>query len=120
MYNACVEQKKSKNNALYIINLRCTMRCTMKHVVISPPTPLLILNLNFFLISFFPRYTELEEEKTTQPVRIRSYNWCLSLPPRCSNYRTEMRDVTKLQVSRPLTFMVLKKATLKVCPAISV
>lgn len=44
-------------------------------------------------------YTELEQLKTTHPVRVRSYNWCFSIPPRCSNYRTEQREVTKLQVS---------------------
>ncbi|KAJ6647481.1 Lariat debranching enzyme B [Pseudolycoriella hygida] len=43
------------------------------------------------------KYIELQEEKTTQPVRIRSYNWCLSFPPRCSNYRTEIHEVIKLQ-----------------------
>lgn len=44
-------------------------------------------------------HVELEQQRVQHPVRVRSYNWCLSLPPRCSNYRTEMREVTRLQVS---------------------
>lgn len=52
-------------------------------------------------------YTELEQLKTTHPVRVRSYNWCFSIPPRCSNYRTEIKEVTKFQVSK---FLVVIRA----------
>lgn len=54
--------------------------------------------MNRFLYETFSRYVEVERVKTTQPVQVRSYNWCLSYPPRCTNYRTEIKEVFKLQV----------------------
>ncbi|XP_059619266.1 uncharacterized protein LOC132263501 [Phlebotomus argentipes] len=42
-------------------------------------------------------FTELEERRVTQPVRIRSHVWCLEFPPRCAHYRTEMKEIIKWQ-----------------------
>lgn len=48
-----------------------------------------------------PRYsfTELEQQRSTEPVRIREYGWCFGVPPRCSKYRTETKEIVKYQVS---------------------
>lgn len=42
--------------------------------------------------------TELIRVPVQQEVKVRSSSWCLEIPPRCSNYKTEMREVIKLQV----------------------
>ncbi|XP_037911528.1 uncharacterized protein LOC119651809 isoform X2 [Hermetia illucens] len=41
--------------------------------------------------------TELIRVPVQQEVKVRSSSWCLEIPPRCSNYKTEMREVIKLQ-----------------------
>lgn len=76
--------------------------------------------MNRFLYEIFSRYVEVERVKTTQPVQVRSYNWCLSYPPRCTNYRTEIKEVFKLQVgiahSKGLhNFSVLVPAAIQLC-----
>ena len=43
-------------------------------------------------------YVEEVHTPTMQPVKIRTATWCLEFPPRCSNYKTEMREVLKVQV----------------------
>lgn len=44
-------------------------------------------------------YVEQLKVPTMQPVRIRSSQWCMEIPPRCSNYKTEMREVVQIKVS---------------------
>ncbi|KNC21181.1 hypothetical protein FF38_00044 [Lucilia cuprina] len=43
-------------------------------------------------------YVEETRTPSLQPVKIRTATWCLEFPPRCSNYKTEMREVVKVQV----------------------
>lgn len=43
-------------------------------------------------------YVEEMRTPSMQPVKIRTATWCLEFPPRCSNYKTEMREVVKVQV----------------------
>lgn len=43
-------------------------------------------------------YVEEIRTPSMQPVKIRTSTWCLEFPPRCSNYKTEMREVVKVQV----------------------
>lgn len=44
-------------------------------------------------------YVELLQVPEVQPVRVRTSSWCLDIPPRCSSYKTEMREVMRTQVS---------------------
>lgn len=44
-------------------------------------------------------YEELLQVPEVQPVRVRTSTWCLEIPPRCPSYKTEMREVMKVQVS---------------------
>lgn len=44
-------------------------------------------------------YVEQIKIPTIQSVKVRSSEWCLEFPPRCSNYKTELREVIKYQVS---------------------
>ncbi|CAD6997396.1 unnamed protein product [Ceratitis capitata] len=43
-------------------------------------------------------YVEQLKVPTIQPVRIRSSQWCMEFPPRCSNYKTEMREVMQIKI----------------------
>lgn len=45
-------------------------------------------------------YVEEMRTPSMQPVKIRTATWCLEFPPRCSNYKTEMREVVKVQVGK--------------------
>ena len=44
-------------------------------------------------------FTDVEQHRSTEPVRIREYGWCLGFPPRCSKYRTDVKEIIKYQVS---------------------
>ncbi|KAL9876449.1 nimrod A isoform 3-T3 [Glossina fuscipes fuscipes] len=55
-------------------------------------------------------YVEEIRTPSMEPVRIRSSAWCLEFPPRCSNYKTEMREVIK-------TENVTKTRTIRFCCA---
>lgn len=44
-------------------------------------------------------YVEEVRTPSMQPVKIRTATWCMEFPPRCSNYKTEMREIIKVQVS---------------------
>ncbi|XP_067620173.1 uncharacterized protein NimA [Eurosta solidaginis] len=55
-------------------------------------------------------YVEHLKVPSMQPVRIRSSEWCLEFPPRCSNYKTEMREVVQIK-------NVTKTRTIRFCCA---
>uniref|UniRef100_A0A1A9WU31 EMI domain-containing protein n=1 Tax=Glossina brevipalpis TaxID=37001 RepID=A0A1A9WU31_9MUSC len=55
-------------------------------------------------------YVEEIRTPSMEPVRIRSSAWCLEFPPRCSNYKTEMREVIK-------TENITKTRTIRFCCA---
>ncbi|ALC39615.1 nimA, partial [Drosophila busckii] len=42
-------------------------------------------------------YVEHLEIPEIQPVRVRTTSWCLEIPPRCASYKTEMREVMRVQ-----------------------
>ncbi|KAL7740378.1 hypothetical protein ACLKA6_013176 [Drosophila palustris] len=42
-------------------------------------------------------YVEVLQVPEVQPVRVRQSSWCLDIPPRCSSYKTEMREVMRVQ-----------------------
>ncbi|XP_030377147.1 uncharacterized protein LOC115626037 [Scaptodrosophila lebanonensis] len=42
-------------------------------------------------------YVEHVPVPEMQPVRVRTSSWCLEIPPRCATYKTEMREVMKVQ-----------------------
>ncbi|XP_002133218.2 uncharacterized protein NimA isoform X1 [Drosophila pseudoobscura] len=42
-------------------------------------------------------YVEHIQVPEMQPVRVRTSSWCMEIPPRCSTYKTEMREVMKVQ-----------------------
>ncbi|EDW03233.1 GH17254 [Drosophila grimshawi] len=44
-------------------------------------------------------YVEVVQVPEVQPVRVRTSSWCLEIPPRCSSFQTEMREVMRVQVS---------------------
>lgn len=54
-------------------------------------------------------YIEKIHSPAMEPVRIRSMVWCLEFPPRCSQYRTEVRQVMKTKVWKPRYFLHTKK-----------
>jgi hypothetical protein len=47
----------------------------------------------------FLRYTVTLRVVVKEPVQVRTYTWCLNVPPRCTKYKVEMRDRIKIQVS---------------------
>ncbi|KAL5281712.1 NimA family protein [Megaselia abdita] len=53
-------------------------------------------------------YLEQIQIPTIQSVKVRSSEWCLEFPPRCSNYKTELREVIKYQNET-------KKRTIRFC-----
>ncbi|KAM7351786.1 nimrod A isoform 2-T2 [Cochliomyia hominivorax] len=55
-------------------------------------------------------YVEEIRTPSMQPVKIRTSTWCLEFPPRCSNYKTEIREVVKVQ-------NVTKTRTIRFCCA---
>ncbi|KAH8238999.1 hypothetical protein KR038_011824, partial [Drosophila bunnanda] len=42
-------------------------------------------------------YVELIQVPEMQPVRVRTSSWCMEIPPRCATYKTEMREVMRVQ-----------------------
>ncbi|PSN41390.1 hypothetical protein C0J52_20336 [Blattella germanica] len=34
-----------------------------------------------------------------EPIQVKSYTWCLKVPPRCTKYKIEMRDKFKIQIA---------------------
>ncbi|XP_068631225.1 uncharacterized protein [Battus philenor] len=43
------------------------------------------------------KYNITKRVKYRAPMSVRTYEWCFSMPPRCSRWNTEMRDLTKLE-----------------------
>ncbi|EDW51705.1 GM15396 [Drosophila sechellia] len=44
-------------------------------------------------------YVEHVQVPEMQPVRVRTSSWCMEIPPRCATFKTEMREVMRVQVS---------------------
>ncbi|EDV31977.1 uncharacterized protein Dana_GF14272 [Drosophila ananassae] len=42
-------------------------------------------------------YVEQIQIPEMQPVRVRTSSWCMEIPPRCATYKTEMREVMRVQ-----------------------
>ncbi|XP_053603736.1 mucin-2-like [Plodia interpunctella] len=43
------------------------------------------------------KYNITKRVKYRAPMSVRTYEWCFSMPPRCSRWDTEMRDLTRLE-----------------------
>ncbi|VVC98418.1 unnamed protein product [Leptidea sinapis] len=43
------------------------------------------------------KYNITKRIKYRAPMSVRTYEWCFSMPPRCSRWKTEMRDLTRLE-----------------------
>ncbi|XP_049869703.1 uncharacterized protein LOC126369374 isoform X3 [Pectinophora gossypiella] len=43
------------------------------------------------------KYNITKRVKYRAPMSVRTYEWCFAVPPRCSRWNTEMRDVTRLE-----------------------
>ncbi|CAG9132162.1 unnamed protein product [Plutella xylostella] len=43
------------------------------------------------------KYNVTKRVKYRAPMSVRSYEWCFAVPPRCSRWTTEMRDLTRLE-----------------------
>ncbi|XP_063823931.1 uncharacterized protein LOC135073715 isoform X3 [Ostrinia nubilalis] len=43
------------------------------------------------------KYNITKRIKYRAPMSVRTYEWCFSMPPRCSRWNTEMRDLTRLE-----------------------
>ncbi|XP_061711491.1 mucin-2-like [Cydia pomonella] len=43
------------------------------------------------------KYNITKRVKYRAPMSVRTYEWCFSMPPRCSKWSTEMRDLTRLE-----------------------
>ncbi|KAL0832492.1 hypothetical protein ABMA28_000713 [Loxostege sticticalis] len=43
------------------------------------------------------KYNITKRIKYRAPMSVRTYEWCFSMPPRCSKWNTEMRDLTRLE-----------------------
>ncbi|XP_047100335.1 nascent polypeptide-associated complex subunit alpha, muscle-specific form-like [Schistocerca piceifrons] len=44
------------------------------------------------------RYNVTMKVRSKEPVTLRTYQWCMKVPPRCSKYHTELREVDRTQV----------------------
>jgi len=49
--------------------------------------------------STLPRYNVTLRVVVKEPVQVKTYTWCMKIPPRCTRYKVEMRDRLKNQVS---------------------
>ncbi|XP_049770664.1 nascent polypeptide-associated complex subunit alpha, muscle-specific form-like [Schistocerca cancellata] len=43
-------------------------------------------------------YNVTMKVRSKEPVTLRTYEWCMKVPPRCSKYHTELREVDRTQV----------------------
>ncbi|XP_023947583.2 uncharacterized protein LOC112052641 isoform X3 [Bicyclus anynana] len=43
------------------------------------------------------KYNITKRVKYRAPMSVRTYEWCFAMPPRCSKWSTEMRDLTRLE-----------------------
>ncbi|XP_045765323.1 mucin-5AC-like isoform X2 [Maniola jurtina] len=43
------------------------------------------------------KYNITKRVKYRAPMSVRTYEWCFAMPPRCSRWNTEMRDLTRLE-----------------------
>ncbi|CAG5052669.1 unnamed protein product [Parnassius apollo] len=43
------------------------------------------------------KYNITKRVKYRAPMSVRTYEWCFSMPPRCSRWNTEMRELTRLE-----------------------
>ncbi|XP_031766111.2 uncharacterized protein LOC113522895 isoform X2 [Galleria mellonella] len=43
------------------------------------------------------KYNITKRVKYRAPMSVRTYEWCFNMPPRCSRWSTEMRDLTRLE-----------------------
>ncbi|XP_069358418.1 uncharacterized protein [Maniola hyperantus] len=43
------------------------------------------------------KYNITKRVKYRAPMSVRTYEWCFAMPPRCSRWDTEMRDLTRLE-----------------------
>ncbi|CAH2071895.1 unnamed protein product, partial [Iphiclides podalirius] len=43
------------------------------------------------------KYNITKRVKYRAPMSVRTYEWCFSMPPRCSRWKTEMRDLSRLE-----------------------
>ncbi|KAI8423953.1 hypothetical protein MSG28_002623 [Choristoneura fumiferana] len=43
------------------------------------------------------KYNITKRVKYRAPMSVRTYEWCFAMPPRCSKWNTEMRDLTRLE-----------------------
>ncbi|KAM3956765.1 nimrod A [Aphomia sociella] len=43
------------------------------------------------------KYNITKRVKYRAPMSVRTYEWCFNMPPRCSKWSTEMRDLTRLE-----------------------
>lgn len=62
---------------------------------IKKPDVILYNNLGFCCY----RYKITIEKNYKKNATIREYVWCMSVPPRCSKYRTVVKDEIKVEVS---------------------
>lgn len=47
---------------------------------------------------FSPRYMDNVEVLVEEPVKMKRYQWCVGVPPRCTSYTTELKNRTKIEV----------------------
>ena len=45
------------------------------------------------------RYNVTMRVVVKEPMQVKTYTWCLKVPPRCTKFKVEMRDKLKIQVS---------------------
>ncbi|XP_026321969.1 uncharacterized protein LOC113231705 isoform X2 [Hyposmocoma kahamanoa] len=53
------------------------------------------------------KYNITKRVKYRAPMSVRTYVWCFAMPPRCSRWNTEMRDLTRLETEERTAEMVV-------------
>jgi hypothetical protein len=51
------------------------------------------------LLAHIFRYNVTIRVVVKEPMQVKTYTWCLKVPPRCTKFKVEMRDRFKIQVS---------------------
>ncbi|KAH8287892.1 hypothetical protein KR018_006537 [Drosophila ironensis] len=77
-------------------NSSLRVNTNLKDVEASPRTLASIQGPGNICIREEP-YVEHIEIPEIQPVRVRTSSWCMEIPPRCATYKTEMREVMRVQ-----------------------
>ncbi|CAK1598415.1 unnamed protein product [Parnassius mnemosyne] len=76
--------------------IKTQLWCVVIVVVVATVTEVASLNgPNVCMVK--QKYNITKRVKYRAPMSVRTYEWCFSMPPRCSRWNTEMRELTRLE-----------------------